>query len=1117
MIWTNLTRTICLSRSFAALLLLSVLLPWGPASRVGAEDSYDSLVAAIQGANSSGSGEITLSGDIVLTAALPPITGIVTIDGAGHSISGNDAHRIFDVDGGALVLANVTLKGGNAPDDEDGGAIRARAGAEVSLQQVAFSNNTAFQGGAIAANGAGVKLDVKRSSFIGNSSGAYGAAIFGYGSVVDITSSSFQRNAAQGDGGAIAAHEEARMSISNSTFAGNSANVGGALEVFASTVTVTHVTMMNNTAAPAGGGAIHRTAGEISLYNSIVGGVPAAKSCVNGLTEARGNLSQDGTCSLMETRVDPLLGELTGAPAWFPLLDGSPALDTADPEYCLATDQVGTARPHGGGCDVGAIESTTASLAPTPIVPPPPCPLADQIIAANTDAPSGGCPAGNGADTITLLQDVTLQEGLPAVTSVITIEGNGYTISGRGRHRIFDIERGTLTLRNMTLTDARATYGAAIRLRGSARVAIDQVTFSKNSADGGAAIASMSADASATVSRSSFLRNRANEYGGAINVTRGSVTLSKSSFVSNQAGSFGGALHTEYGSIVVSDSSFIDNSAIGGGVLNTHFGTATLTHVTMLNNLATQSNGNAIANTASAIYLRNSIVGGGGVAEDCSGGLTQAIGNLSEDGTCITTGRFGDPMLADSAGYPAWRPPLDGSPAIDAADPAFCSESDQIGTPRPQGGGCDIGAIESTTARPPEPDTAPPVCGFYDQIIAANTDRPSGACSAGNGADTISLSEDITLTRPLPVISSGLRIEGNGHTISGDGSFRIFVVKGAWLQIVDLTLTEGRNPRGNGGAIELLDYASVAIRNSKFIDNSAQNGGAITMFGRDSKLTVFDSSFIENKTFGLFGVGGSGGAIDMRTGQLNITGSSFESNQAGSGGAIRTGGSGEVRINNTTFSGNSASSLGGVLMAGWPPTTLTHVTMLNNRGRENHQYGAGHAIWIHRQNTGFYMRNSIISGDKLDENCIGRISQSVGNLVLDSSCASSTSGDALLGQLTGAPAWHLPQASSPAIDAADPRYCLATDQAGTRRPQGGGCDIGAIETAPVRASLSDCRVTTTHALNFRDGPGGMRIGLVPQGAELPVAGKAPGWFQVEYRGRTGWISADYVVTEGECG
>ena len=40
------------------------------------------------------------------------------------------------------------------------------------------------------------------------------------------------------------------------------------------------------------------------------------------------------------------------------------------------------------------------------------------------------------------------------------------------------------------------------------------------------------------------------------------------------------------------------------------------------------------------------------------------------------------------------RPLLPGSPAIDAADPRFCTETDQIGNPRPVGAGCDLGAIE---------------------------------------------------------------------------------------------------------------------------------------------------------------------------------------------------------------------------------------------------------------------------------------------------------------------------------------------------------------------------------------------------------------------------------------
>jgi hypothetical protein len=57
-------------------------------------------------------------------------------------------------------------------------------------------------------------------------------------------------------------------------------------------------------------------------------------------------------------------------------------------------------------------------------------------------------------------------------------------------------------------------------------------------------------------------------------------------------------------------------------------------------------------------------------------------------------------LLADHGG-PTWiRPPLLGSPALDAipiGTPGLCDgavPTDQRGIPRPQGGACDIGAVE---------------------------------------------------------------------------------------------------------------------------------------------------------------------------------------------------------------------------------------------------------------------------------------------------------------------------------------------------------------------------------------------------------------------------------------
>ena len=163
------------------------------------------------------------------------------------------------------------------------------------------------------------------------------------------------------------------------------------------------------------------------------------------------------------------------------------------------------------------------------------------------------------------------------------------------------------------------------------------------------------------------------------------------------------------------------------------------------------------------------------------------------------------------------------------------------------------------------------------------------------------------------------------------------------------------------------------------------------------------------------------------------------------------------------------------------------------------------------------LRNSLLAGGGRTE-CGGRLSENAGNLVEDGSCSPKVSGDPQIdiSEEDSAPRYLELLADSPAIDAADPRYCLRIDQLGRERPRFSLCDIGAIESIPVSSPVSDCVVTTTHTLNFREQPGGTRFGTVPENATASATARTAGWFQVEYRGRAGWISADYVVTAGGC-
>ena len=156
------------------------------------------------------------------------------------------------------------------------------------------------------------------------------------------------------------------------------------------------------------------------------------------------------------------------------------------------------------------------------------CTLADHIRSANTNTAVGGCPAGTSHDVITITEDITLSEPLPPITGTITIEGGGHTISGDGKFRIFDVNGGRLTLKNLTLEKGKATEGSggftyiinnehvlvdaggALRLDGGAQVLIENTTLSGNSADAGGAIALLSGKLSGD--NSSFVGNTSSEY-----------------------------------------------------------------------------------------------------------------------------------------------------------------------------------------------------------------------------------------------------------------------------------------------------------------------------------------------------------------------------------------------------------------------------------------------------------------------------------------------------------------------------------------------------------------------------------------------------------------------------
>ena len=646
--------------------------------------------------------------------------------------------------------------------------------------------------------------------------------------------------------------------------------------------------------------------------------------------------------------------------------------------------------------------------------------------------------------------------------------------------------------------------GGAIRLLNGAQASVEGSTFSENSATYGGAISTASKNVRLSVTNSSFVGNRASGSGGAIAASwlgGGSISINNSSFVKNSTEEGGGgAIEVSHGVFDIANSTFSENIAdsSGGALKMDEDAEVTISHATFVKNRTRRLQAKAISNTGGQLHLRNSIIASSGSGEDCVG-AGEHVGNLSPDGTCADR-PSDNPLLGELTGSPAYYPLRDRSPAVDYADPEFCLETDQLGTSRPQGGGCDIGAIESRGAIAAEPTPVPPlVCTLAYQIVAANRDWPAGGCPAGSGVDVISLEKDVTLFAALPAITSHIVIEGNGHSISGERKFRIFDVDGGILTVKNLTMTEGRGGSNFGGAIRLQNGGRATVNDSRIINNSASYGGGIYIHlvgTENSWLTVNRSSFESNW----------GGAIYAGGGTVSVRNSSFVNNSAASGSAIDllnplT----RLDVVNSSFINNYG---GAISMENGVTATLTHVTI----------YGS--AISLPKSSftsaSRVNLRNSIIAG-KLNSVVCDSLKQNISNFIRDGACSPKLSGDPMLEEATDSPTYLELMPGSPAINAADATFCPDTDQLGRARSIVGRCDIGAIESIPVSQAVHDCTVTTTHVLNMRDGPNGNIIGGVQDNETLTATARTLGWFNVEHRGMSGWISADYVRAQGDCG
>jgi len=417
------------------------------------------------------------------------------------------------------------------------------------------------------------------------------------------------------------------------------------------------------------------------------------------------------------------------------------------------------------------------------------CTLPDAIAAANFDLPTGGCNAGDGADTLVLQQNsvITLSTidnefqggtGLPVITSPITIVGNRSRIvrdPDAEPFRLMAVEDADVTLQDLELSGGYTEeQGGAIFVNdglGSTRVVIERSTlFNNHAGDEGGAI---HIDFSDVVLQDVTITDNGATNGGGMSVILSDLTAERTAILNNVA-TTGGGIYGALCDVTISNSTFSHNEAEDdGGALAVDIALGlSIVHSTITGNVANEGGG-LFLDESSAGSLTHNIVSGNQAesAREIVGPPVDSqfnlIGHSGDPGTVgfvfdvtdivpvqslgaiveLTPRRNGGPTTTHM--LPA------GSPAIDAAPIEDCPAIDQRGVSRPRGEACDIGAVERvldpcSTAVPTTGCTINGVPGRLcrgtaandviigtaqdDVIIAAGGDD---TVQAGDGADLV--------------------------------------------------------------------------------------------------------------------------------------------------------------------------------------------------------------------------------------------------------------------------------------------------------------------------------------------------------------------------------------------
>lgn len=311
-------------------------------------------------------------------------------------------------------------------------------------------------------------------------------------------------------------------------------------------------------------------------------------------------------------------------------------------------------------------------------------------------------------------------ERAAAVTDPVTVDGHGHTILQTCADNVFLQDgSGLFTVKNLTITGGHAT-GNGGGVFAASPLTVQNTTISGNRAN--AAGGGIASQGLITVTSSTIDSNVSSGVGGGVSIGPDSpgATFTNSTVSNNIGGGIATVPNAQQASVTAVNSTITGNtnggSSLGSGIFSG--GSTTLVYTTVARNVA----GNFGNIDTARLESFGSVVAESQGTGNCLAATTSHGYNYSDDNLC----GFTDPTDHENAPPPQLGPlaanggptptllPESGSPLIDAipigscqADGAGGITNDQRGVTRPQGTGCDIGAVEVEVVVPPVPPVPP--------------------------------------------------------------------------------------------------------------------------------------------------------------------------------------------------------------------------------------------------------------------------------------------------------------------------------------------------------------------------------------------------------------------------